>query len=124
MRIARKPCPTSAAGSGIEAAGGGRRRPGRLFAGILILLGLAWSPGCSEAAGGGRGLNQSLLEIGELSLEQAEKLEARGKSGEANILYRRALWAFRYHERLTGEQPFLLDDARDGARRTKGPIPK
>lgn len=64
------------------------------------------------------GAHQSLVEIGEHSLERAEELESRGRSVDANVAYRRALWAFRYHERLTGEQPFLLDEALEGVERT------
>lgn len=66
------------------------------------------------------GAHQSLVEIGERSLELAESLENKGRSGEANASYRRALWAFTYHEHLTGEEPFLMEDAADGVRRTSG----
>lgn len=75
-------------------------------------------PGCSENNPDGQALGWSLVEIGEQSLDQAEMLEKQKRLAEANILYRRALWAFRYHERLTGEQPFLLDDSLAGVRRT------
>ncbi len=61
--------------------------------------------------------NLSLVEIGERSLESAERFEAAGHWRDADISYRRALWAFSYYERLTGEQPLLLDEAKDGARR-------
>lgn len=74
--------------------------------------------GCEAVAEPDRGANQSLVEIGERTLEQAEELENEGRSAEANALYKRSLWAFRYHERLTGEEPFLLDDALDGIDRT------
>lgn len=100
-------------------------RRGRLRAGTLSLLVvvaalccLLFMSGCAANFGDDKGANQSLVEIGELSLEQGEALEDQGKMGEANIAYRKALWAFRYHERLTGEQPFLLDEALDGAERT------
>ncbi|MDR3078029.1 MAG: hypothetical protein LBV15_04615 [Planctomycetota bacterium] len=76
--------------------------------------------GCAGPAGPDIGRGQSLIEIGEQSLEQAEELERRGRAAEANILYRRALWAFGYHEQLTREQPFLMDEARTGASRTAG----
>ncbi len=61
--------------------------------------------------------NLSLVEIGERSLESAERFENAGNLREAEISYRRALWAFGYHEKLTGEQPLLLDEAEEGARR-------
>jgi len=80
-------------------------------------LGLA---GCSKDETLDHGANQSLVEIGERSLEEGEAFEGRGRTRDANMAYRRALWAFRYHERLTGEQPFLLDEALDGAKRTAG----
>ncbi|MDR2391691.1 MAG: hypothetical protein LBE84_08455 [Planctomycetota bacterium] len=66
-------------------------------------------------------MGRSLIEIGEESLDQAEILERQKRLAEANILYRRALWAFRYHERLTSEQPFLLDDSLAGVQRTASP---
>ncbi len=47
-----------------------------------------------------------------------ESLESEGRAAEAHAAYRRALWAFRYHRHLTGEEPFLLDEAVDGAERT------
>lgn len=74
--------------------------------------------GCPEQMHDDKGANQSLVEIGELSLEQGEALESEGRKAEANVAYRRALWAFRYHEKLTSEQPFLLDEALDGIKRT------
>ena len=74
--------------------------------------------GCENVKEPDRGANQSLVEIGERSLEQAEELEGEGRGGEANVMYKRSLWAFKYHERLTGEEPFLLDDALEGLERT------
>ena len=65
-----------------------------------------------------KGANQSLVEIGERSIEQAENMEDDGLASEANISYKRALWAFRYHQHLTGEEPLLLDEALEGVRRT------
>jgi hypothetical protein len=91
----------------------------RLAALPLIFFLLA---GCAGGAGN-RGRSQSLVEIGEQSLERAEAGERLNRPAEANVLYRRALWAFRYHERLTGEQPLLLDDALAGAKRTARPQP-
>lgn len=64
--------------------------------------------------------NLSLVEIGERSLESAERFEAAGNTRDAEISYRRALWAFGYHEKLTGEQPILMDEAEEGARRLAG----
>lgn len=75
--------------------------------------------GCSEEKEPDKGANQSLVEIGERSLELAEDWEGRGKRVEAHTEYKRALWAFRYHQRLTGEEPFLLDEALDGVERTE-----
>ncbi len=64
------------------------------------------------------GANQSLVEIGELSLEEAEALEGQGRTAEANVAYRKALWAFRYHQRLTDDEPFLMEVALEGVERT------
>lgn len=64
------------------------------------------------------GAHQSLVEIGERSLEVAETKEMDGRMAEANASYRRALWAFTYHEHLTGEEPLLMEEAQDGVRRT------
>jgi hypothetical protein len=83
----------------------------------LVLCSCLFS-GCFGDNHDGQVLGWSLVEIGEQSLDQAEILEKQKRLAEANILYRRALWAFRYHERLTGEQPFLLDDSLAGVRRT------
>ena len=74
--------------------------------------------GCPEQKEPDKGANQSLVEIGERSLEQAEEQERGGKNTDAYLSYKRALWAFRYHEKLTGEEPFLLDDALEGVDRT------
>ncbi len=58
--------------------------------------------------------NLSLVEIGERSLESAERLEASGNLNDAEASYKRAVWAFGYHERLTGEQALLMDEAKEG----------
>ncbi len=87
----------------------------------LVVCALLLAPaitGCEELKEPDRGANQSLVEIGERSLELAEELEGEGRRAEANVQYKRSLWAFKYHERLTGEEPFLLDDALDGIART------
>ena len=81
---------------------------------MCVLLG-----GCAEEKEPDKGANQSLVEIGEHSLERAEALEGEGKQVEANLAYKRALWAFRYHEQLTGEEPFLLEEAQEGTERTQ-----
>ncbi len=96
---------------------GGLMRPALLACLCSSLFSLS---GCAETMTVDKGANQSLVEIGERSLEEAESLENRGLTRDANIAYRRALWAFRYHEKLTGEQPFLLDEALDGTKRTVG----
>lgn len=73
--------------------------------------------GCPGEQPGHMSANLSLVEIGERSLESAERFEAAGNLKDADISYRRALWAFRYHEKLTGEQAILMDEAREGAER-------
>ncbi len=84
---------------------------------LTLALSVALS-GCAGTARPDQGANQSLVEIGERSLELGEELESENRVSEANLAYRRALWAFRYHERLTGEEPLLLDEAVDGLDRT------
>ncbi len=93
------------------------------FSAVLILLAALHIPflaGCVEGATEDRGANQSLVEIGELSLEEAEGLEGQGRTAEANVSYRKALWAFRYHQQLTNEEPFLMEEALEGIKRTGG----
>lgn len=82
-----------------------------------IVLCLAAS-GCAGTSVPDIGRGRSLIEIGEESLERAENLEKSNRAAEANVMYRRALWAFGYHEQLVREQPFLMDEARAGAART------
>lgn len=65
-----------------------------------------------------KGAHQSLVEIGERSLEVAETMERDGQYPDAHASYRRALWAFNYHEHLTGEEPLLLEEAQEGVERT------
>lgn len=84
---------------------------------LCLALSLALA-GCGEEPEPDKGANQSLVEIGERSLEHAEELEGSDRKVESNLAYKRALWAFRYHEQLTGEEPFLLDEALDGMERT------
>ena len=84
---------------------------------LLAAACLTILPGCLEAESSHMSANLSLVEIGERSLESAERFEAAGNPRDAEISYRRALWAFGYHERLTGEQPILMDEAEEGARR-------
>ncbi len=85
----------------------------------LLLLCVAIIPGCfSSPNANDQGAHQSLVEIGERALETAEELENQSESAEANLYFRRALWAFRYHEQLTGEEPLLLEEALEGKRRT------
>lgn len=86
---------------------------------MAVLLLFAMLPGCSDIPEPDKGANQSLVEIGEHSLEEAESLENQGRKGEASAAYRRSLWAFRYHEQLTGEEPFLMDEALEGIKRTE-----
>ena len=86
---------------------------------LLVAASLALS-GCPDDEERHMSTNLSLVEIGERSLESAERFEAAGNYRDADISYRRALWAFDYHEKLTGEQPILLDEAAEGARRLAG----
>jgi hypothetical protein len=91
--------------------------PRALVATVLALCTLLL-PGCENTPLPDKGANQSLVGIGEQLLDRAESLENNNRSGEANATYRRALWAFTYHQQLTGEAPLLLDDARNGIERT------
>lgn len=96
----------------------------RLLSRTLGVMGIAayvlLIAGCGPVAEPDKGAHQSLVEIGEHSLEEAERLEMNGRKGEANAAYQRSLWAFRYHEHLTGEEPLLLDEAVEGIERTGG----
>lgn len=97
---------------------GAARRARRLLclAGMLCCL---FAAGCGGAPDVDQaGAHQSLVEIGERSLELAEAKENDGLTAEANASYRRAQWAFTYHEHLTGEEPLLMEEAQDGVRRT------
>lgn len=90
----------------------------RRGAGILLFsLTLLLPCGC-ERSGGAADANQSLVEIGEYSLEEGEWLENAGRKPEANQAFRKAIWAFGYHQQLTGEEPLLLYEARQGVQRT------
>ncbi len=93
----------------------------KLCAAILVFSACLALSGCSEQRESHMSANLSLVEIGERSLETADRYESAGNLRDANISYRRALWAFGYHEKLTGEQPLLLDEAEEGARRTAPP---
>lgn len=94
---------------------------GAAMTGLFFAVLMPFLSGCAPIAADDKGANQSLVEIGELSLEEGESLENLGNKTEANKSYRKALWAFRYHEKLTGEQPFLMEEALDGVDRTSGP---
>lgn len=59
----------------------------------------------------------SLTDIGEHSVATAESLEEDGLTAGALEAYRRALWAFEYHQTLTGRPPLLLEEARAGVAR-------
>ncbi|MCD8138380.1 MAG: hypothetical protein LUE17_01135 [Planctomycetaceae bacterium] len=93
-----------------------RARVPVLAVGLLAACLLA---GCADMPEPDKGANQSLVEIGERSLEEAEALESEGRKAEAQAAYRRSQWAFRYHEHLTGEEPFLLEEALEGVKRTE-----
>ncbi len=91
----------------------------RLLSVLLCILCAVCCAGCPQDTDlDQKGAHQSLIEIGERAVEQGESLESEGRAAEAHAAYRRALWAFRYHRHLTGEEPFLLDEAVDGAERT------
>ena len=66
---------------------------------------------------------QSLRSIGEQALRAAEEFEDAGRLDAARALYSRAVWAFGYQFRLTGEEPLLLEAARDGLERSGGAQP-
>lgn len=84
---------------------------------LLLLSGLP--AGCGRVRDVDQaGAHQSLVEIGERSLELAEIMENEGRISEAHQAYRRSKWAFEYHEHLTGEEPLLSEEAEDGERRT------
>ncbi|MCC8108083.1 MAG: hypothetical protein LIQ30_03345, partial [Planctomycetes bacterium] len=81
-------------------------------AAALLALAVALTlSGCAGDARPDQGANQSLVEIGERSLELGEELESENRVAEANLAYRRALWAFREHESITAEAPLLLDES-------------
>ncbi len=89
---------------------------------VILAVGFALCllAGCfPPPAANDQGAHQSLVEIGERALETAEELENKDETAEANLYYRRALWAFRYHEQLTGEEPLLLEEALEGKKRTE-----
>lgn len=89
----------------------------RIILSMALAAGGCLAGGCAPDGHGHMSANLSLVEIGERSLESAERFEAQGNWRDADNSYRRALWAFDYHERLTGEQPILRDEAVDGAQR-------
>lgn len=91
----------------------------RIFVCAAFFACVALVSGCAPEKEPDRGANQSLVEIGERALEAGEEMESQGRLGEAHLSYRRSLWAFRYHEKLTGEEPILLDEALDGLERTR-----
>lgn len=84
---------------------------------FLILLCPLFLAGCPDPGPNRSGAGLSLVEIGERALENGERLEDSGRVAEAEESYRRALWAFRYHHRLTGEHPPLMDEAMQASRR-------
>lgn len=90
----------------------------------LVLLAAA---GCQslaypwKTAGSDRIENRhlSLVEIGERSLELGERLEEQNLYVGALEAYRRAEWAFNYLQRLSGQTPLLLEDARASRQRVE-----
>lgn len=88
-----------------------------LFFLCLVLSLMSVVLGCKSQSDDTLGPGLSLVEIGERSVESGERLARQGNKSEAATAYRRAIWAFNYHESLTGTQPILLDDAKDGLRR-------
>ena len=73
--------------------------------------------GCAENNAGTFNSGLSLVEIGERSFELGERYEDEGNASPALIAYQRSVWAFKYHEALTGNQPLLLDEAMAGVKR-------
>lgn len=99
----------------------GRAIGARIRRGMAIgafSLALLFSCGCDQPGGNIDDANQSLVEIGEFSLEEGERLENAGRKPEANRAFRKAVWAFGYHQQLTGEEPLLLYEAKQGVQRT------
>lgn len=88
-----------------------------LFLPLLLVASVTLLPGCPETDTRHMSSGLSLVEIGERSLESAERFQMAGNREAAGKSYRRALWAFSYHQRLTGEEPLLMDDAVMGVRR-------
>ncbi|MDR1611271.1 MAG: hypothetical protein LBT97_00640 [Planctomycetota bacterium] len=84
---------------------------------ILLFLHPLVAAGCSDPGANRDGAGLSLVEIGERALENGERQADSGRVVEARESYRRALWAFRYHKRLTGEQPLLMDEAIEASKR-------
>lgn len=83
-----------------------------------IIAALTLASGCDATSSPVDSSRQSLVEIGEHALEEAERLELDGRLADANQAYRKALWAFSYHQHLTREEPLLADEAEAGVRRT------
>lgn len=89
---------------------------------------LAASGGCVAPTSGGREgaavpSRLSLIDIGERAMETGERLEDEELHLGALEAYRRALWAFEYHYRLTGREPLFLVEARESVARMEGGAP-
>lgn len=62
----------------------------------------------------------SLMAIGVLAHDLAEKYEDAGERDLAITHYRRSIWAFRQQRVLTGDAPALLQDSENGLARLLG----
>lgn len=60
-----------------------------------------------------------LVSIGDISNELGERYEDARRWREARAHYRRAVWAYRHAEHLSGATPLLLEDARASLRRVE-----
>lgn len=98
---------------------GSGRRYAIALVGCLLVAGSGCNGGWSAKAPADTWRQRSLIEIGERAIDTAEKLEAQELHLGALEAYRRAVWALRYHETLTGTPPLLLAEAEDGVRRLR-----
>lgn len=97
-------------------------RNGQIFATLLFSLLLTGcpfpvGPTAHRPHGGEDPSRLALLDIGERALEDGERQTREGQIQAALASYRKALWAFEYHQRLTGESPLFLEEVQDSIRR-------
>ncbi len=90
-----------------------------MCAGVLLAVSGCWNGERATHPKVAPGKRLSLVEIGEQALDAGLEHEEAGRYREALADYDRALWAFRYHQRLTGREPLLMQDAQESARRVR-----